>query len=165
MKILVLTKYFWPHIGGVEKHVEEVSKRLALKGNKVILITEKYDSKLKSQEVKDGVKIVRFKYPNLRCLGLFFVWLWLWQNRGLIKQSDIVQIHDVFVWYLPFRFLFPAKPVFTAFHGWEGVWPLRWQDIFAKRWAVRLSSGTLAIGAYVEKYYGLKVNKILYGAV
>jgi len=31
MKILVLTKYFWPHIGGVEKHVEEVSKRLALK--------------------------------------------------------------------------------------------------------------------------------------
>ncbi|KKQ93581.1 MAG: hypothetical protein UT19_C0010G0025, partial [Candidatus Woesebacteria bacterium GW2011_GWB1_39_10b] len=28
MKVLFLTRLYWPHVGGVEKHVYEIGKRL-----------------------------------------------------------------------------------------------------------------------------------------
>jgi len=37
------------------------------------------------------------------------------KNRQLLQNADIIHCHDVFYWYLPFRFLYPHKPVFTPF--------------------------------------------------
>ena len=146
MKILFLTRRAWPQIGGVEKHVREVSLRLEKKGHKVRVISEK-----------------DIKYPHIKFIGLLYIWYWLFRNRRLIKNSDIIHCHDVFIWYLPFRFWYPGKPVYTTFHGWEGQWPLPLKNILFKRLVSRLSWGTIAIGSYIEKYYGIKANKILYG--
>jgi glycosyltransferase involved in cell wall biosynthesis len=165
MKILFITHYFSPHIGGVEKHVQEVAKSLERKGNSVVILTEKYDKLLKDTEIVDGIKVVRFSYPHIKFLGIKFIWWQIFRNRKLIKDADVVHIHDVFVWYLPFRFLYPAKRVYTTFHGWEGKWPIPFGNILQKRLAVRLSSGTIAVGKYIEKYYGIKTNKIIYGGI
>ena len=159
-----MTHYFWPHIGGVEKHVKEVSISLSLKKHKLTVLTEKYASGLKNQETKDGVKILRFKYPHIKFLGLLSIWFWLWQNRTLIKQSDLIQIHDVFIWYLPFRFLYPRKPVFTTIHGLEWDNPFSPLSLWQKKLAVKLSTGTIGVGKYLEKYQHVKFNTIIYGA-
>lgn len=147
MNILFLTQHKWPHVGGVERHVYELSKRLKVKGSKVTTIS--------------GEDI---KYPHIKFLGLLYIWFWLFKNRRLIKKTDIVHCHDVFIWYLPFRFFYPNKKVFTTFHGWEGTWPIPLKNILMKRLANRLSSGTIAVGKYIEKYYGIKADKIIYGA-
>jgi len=146
MKILFLAHYSWPHVGGVEKHAKEVVDRLRQKGHEVKVISEE-----------------NIKYPHIKFLGLLYIWFWLFKNRSLIKQSDIIHCHDVFVWYLPFRFLYFKKPVYTTFHGWEGYYPVPLLNILQKRIASRLSWGTIAIGKYIEKYYGIKANKIIYG--
>lgn len=146
MKILFLEHYKWPHIGGVEKHVQQVTKYLKQKGHKVRIVSEE-----------------DIKYPHIKFLGLFYIWLWLFKNRSLIKQSDIIHIHDVFIWYLPFRFLYPKKKVFTTFHGWECIWPIPQKFILYKRLATKLSVGTIAVGKYIEKYYGIKADVIIYG--
>lgn len=148
MRILFLTRLCWPHVGGVERHVERIAERLQRIGYKVTTISEE-----------------DIQYPHLKFLGLVYIWFWLLKNIDLIKQSDIVHCHDVFIWYLPFRFLYPKKPVYVTFHGWEGIWPLPWKNIFYKRLAAKLSSGTIAVGKYLEKYYGIKANYITYGGV
>lgn len=135
-------------MGGVEAYIREVTKELENKKHKVKIISEN-----------------NIKYPHIRFFGLLCIWFWLWQNKRLIKWAEIVHCHDVFIWYLPFRFLYPKKPVFTTFHGWEGSWPIPWKNVLLKRLAAKLSKSTIAVGKYIEKYYGIKADKIIYGGI
>jgi glycosyltransferase involved in cell wall biosynthesis len=147
MKILFLVQHKWPHVGGVEKHVFELSKNLKVKGESVKTVSEE-----------------DIKYPHIKFFGLLYIWFWLFQNRRLIQDADIIHCHDVFIWYLPFRFLYSGKKVFTTFHGWEVTWPIPLKNILMKRLASKLSVGTIAVGKYIERYYGIKTDKIIYGA-
>lgn len=58
MKVLMLTDYFPPHVGGVEKVVFEVSKRLAKKNCEVVVITFNTEQ-AKPFEIVEGVRIHR----------------------------------------------------------------------------------------------------------
>ncbi len=165
MRILFLTRLFWPHVGGVEKHVENLSEKLIQKGHQITVLTEKYDNKLKSEEIRNDVKIFRFKYPHKKLIGLLSIWIWIYRHRDLIEKSDIIHCHDVFIWYLPFRFLYPTKKVFTTFHGWEQIYPIPVINILFKKLAWKFSDGTIAVGKFIEKYYGVKANVITYGAM
>jgi len=40
MRLCFLARRFYPEVGGVEKHVMEIGKRLVKKGHKVIVIAE-----------------------------------------------------------------------------------------------------------------------------
>ena len=146
MNILFLVQHQLPHIGGVERHVYEISQKLKAKGQNVSMISG------------DDIK-----YPKIKFLGLLYIWIWLWGHRRIIEKTDVVHCHDVFIWYLPFRFLYSKKPVYTTFHGWEGIWPIPLKNILLKRLATKLSWRTIAVGKYIEKYYGIKADKIIYG--
>lgn len=148
MNILFITRRSRPHVGGVETHIEEVRKRIVKKGNNIKIIS--------------GNDI---KYPRIKMLGLFYIWAWFFRNRQQIKWADVVHVHDVFIWYLPFRFIYPYKKIFTTLHGWEGVYPIRLMSRFQKWLAVKLSNGSIGIGRFLEKYIGAKFTKILYGGV
>jgi glycosyltransferase involved in cell wall biosynthesis len=148
MKILFLTHYYFPHVGGVEKHVFEIKKCLEKKGNSVKVIS--------------GADI---EYPNIKFLGLVYIWFWFFKNRKIIEDADIVHIHDVFIWYLPFRFLYPSKKVFTTIHGLEWNNPLSKMSILQKILAAKLSAKTIGVGRFLEKYLGIKFDLITYGAV
>jgi len=56
----LVTPYFAPHIGGVEKHVEELALGLARRGLNVEIITTDATGKLPSSEKRDGLLIHRF---------------------------------------------------------------------------------------------------------
>jgi hypothetical protein len=103
--------------------------------------------------------------PKIKYLGLLYIWYWLFKNRKLITDSDIVHIHDVFILYLPFRFLFPRKKVYITFHGWEGRFPPTAWSIFNKRIANKLTNGSIAVGKYIEKWYGITASHIIYGGI
>ena len=107
MNILFISHYKWPHIGGVEKHIKEISEILVKNGHNVKVVSEE-----------------DIKQPRIKFFGLIYIWYWFFKNISLIYKSDIVHVHDVFIWYLPFRFLFPFTKVFITFHGWEGKYPI-----------------------------------------
>src|SRR3990172_12805250 len=163
MKILFLTRLFWPHVGGVEKHVNSLSSSLSTRGYNFTVLTTKYDSSLKSREKRDGVEIVRIRQPKIRFIGLLYTWLWMLKNIDLINESEIIHANYVFIWYLPFSFLFPRKPVYSNFNGWEGKYPIPFKSISQKKIAAKLSSKTLAVGEYIGKYYGIKPDLVTYG--
>ena len=165
MRVLFLTRLYWPHVGGVEKHVASISKVLNTTGSKITVLTTRYDKSLKSKEKKEEVEIVRFRQPKYKYIGLIYTWLWMLKNIDLIYKSDLIHTNDVFIWYFPFRFLFPRKPVYTTFHGWEGKYPIPLKSILQKKIAAILSTKTLAVGEYIGKYYGIRPDRVTYGGV
>jgi len=58
MRIAQLTPYFYPHLGGVESHVLELSKQLKKKGHEVIVITTKLED-TKDRSVVEGIPVKR----------------------------------------------------------------------------------------------------------
>lgn len=164
-KIVMISRLFHPHIGGVEKHVLKLSEQLIKKGYQVALITQKLERDQKDYELYKGIKVYRLDVPRIKYVGLFFVWLNLIKLRNLFEKADLVQVHDVFLWYLPIRFLIPKKSVYTTFHGWEGVYPIQRKHIVFKKLAQFLSHRTMSVGKYIEKYYGVKSDVITYGGV
>jgi len=161
MNILFLAKYFYPHIGGVEKHVEMVSRELIKKGHQVTVLTFQHDSKLPILETHSGIKIIRIPYLTSK----WGIWKNIWQKKSLFQSADIIHCHDIFFWYLPFRFIFPAKPVFTTFHGWEGKFPIPKKNKFLRKIYETLSCANICIGEYLKIWYSTKPNFISYGGV
>ncbi len=171
MKILFFCRRFYPLIGGVEKHVLEISKRLIDKGHEITIVTEWNEKELGGirdvGEIGDiqGINIFRIPITTNEKKKKFQIWKSLFENRELIKEADIIHCHDLFYWFLPFKLLFPFKKVFTTFHGYEGSEVPSWNKILSHKMAKWLSSGTLAIGDWHEKWYGIKSDFVSYGAV
>jgi len=165
MNILFLTRYFYPHIGGVEKQVLKLSQELIKRGHQVTIITLKHDSHLKNQEIVSKIKIIRIPYLKIKYFGLLSIWLWLLKNIKLLKQADIVHSHSVLIWYWPFRLLLPKKPVYVTFHGWEGIYPIPKKNILIRKIDAFLAWKNITIGDYVVKHYRIKADKIMYAAV
>jgi len=61
--------------------------------------------------------------------------------------------------------LFPQKPVFITFHGWEGKFPIPKRYILARKIWEKLTGGNICVGEYLTKWYGNKPNFITYGGV
>ena len=164
VNILFLCRLFYPHIGGVEKHVLEISRLLIKKGHRVTVVTEQHEKKIKTEEEFEGIKIYRI--PDLKegWLKKIKIWNWLVKHNGLIKDADIVHCHDVFFWHLPFRFLFFNKPAYTTFHGYES-YPLKSKYILMHKIAEKLSMGNICVGDFMKKWYGTKPNFVSYGGV
>lgn len=164
MNILFFSRLFYPRIGGVEKHVLEISRILIKKGHKVTVMAEQNSTKTNLREVIEGIEI--FRIPNLKDgkLKKFRIWKWLWNNRQLMRNADVIHCHDVFFWYLPFRFLFPFKKVFTTFHGYES-YPLKSKNIIVHKLSEKLSMGNICIGDFIKKWYGTKPTYTVYGGV
>ncbi len=165
MTILFLARLFYPHIGGVEKHVLEVSKRLVQLGHRVIVVTENHKPPLTHLVNRiEGIEIIRINAGKDDMFKKFRIWKSLWQLRTIIKEADIIHCHDVFFWYLPFRFLYPRKPVYTTFHGYES-YPVSMKAIIIRKISEKLSWGNICIGDFIKKWYGTKSDYVSYGAV
>lgn len=165
MNIVFFARHFYPHIGGVEKHVLKIGKILVQKGHSVTVVTEKFDSKLKNEETYQKIKIYRIPIKKNEKKKKYEIWKYLKENIHIMKEADVVHVHDVFFWYLPFRFIFPRKKIFTTFHGYEGnSLPTR-RAIVSHKMAETLSRGNICVGDYLKKWYGTKPDIVTYGAV
>lgn len=176
MKILFLTRSYLPNIGGVEKHVEKLTEILIQNGHEVSIITEKshvsysnnYHStsvSARSMENNKKPKIIRIKVGEDSWFKKFRIWLKLFAYIKVIMASDVVHCHDVFFWYLAFKFIFPFKKVYTTFHGYEGNKIPNSRAIFMHKISEKLSSGNICIGDLLKKWYGTKPTYVSYGAV
>lgn len=176
MTILFFARRFYPQIGGVEKHVLEIGKRLVKKGFNVIVITENYNTSrsknyhskspnAKPADQMEGIKIIRIDVGKEGKLKKFRVWMSLLKHFKVLKDADIVHCHDVFFWYLPFRFIFPFKKVYTTFHGYEGNELPTSKAIFMHKLAEKLSFGNICVGDFLKKWYKTKPTFVTYGAV
>ncbi len=153
MKVLFLTESALPHLGGVEKHIAAVVPHLEKMGFTIDVLSRK--------EFLPTVS-------TLPIVGLLQIW-WTLAISKLqhLRNAEIIVIHDVFIYYLPFALLFPRKKIITIFHGYEKVFPPPAKNIFYKQLAQKFSRFTISVGSYINQYYHLenKNNHITYGGV
>jgi len=149
MQILFISQSAAPVIGGVQKHISGVIDELSKKNLQIELIA-----------------IDRWNIPQVKFIGLLMIWARMLTKWRQIKNSEVIFIHDVFIYFLPWRILLPHKKIVTIFHGFEKEFPIPYKNILYKRLASKLSKFTISIGSYVNKYYGLseKNNRVSYGA-
>jgi methyl coenzyme M reductase subunit C len=55
MNVLILTRLFAPHIGGVEKHILETN-RILKRVNDITIVTQKYKKDLQDSQILKGQK-------------------------------------------------------------------------------------------------------------
>lgn len=71
--IAIFSGYYYPHLGGIERYIDNLMNRFIKMGYKPILITSNYNDS-KEEEEKDGIKILRLpvyspfknRYPILK---------------------------------------------------------------------------------------------------
>lgn len=88
MKILQVSPYFYPHVGGVESHVLDLSKELASRGHEVSVLTTNM-GKMPERESMLGFEIVRVK-PLSIVLNTPIVP----RVRGRVSRTDADVIHS-----------------------------------------------------------------------
>ncbi|HYD35079.1 MAG TPA: glycosyltransferase family 4 protein [Vitreimonas sp.] len=163
--IVHLTRRYAPHIGGVETHVAALNELLIKQNWHVVVLTEQHAPQLPTTELINKVKVIRM--PQLLSTK-WQVWQWLWSQRQVLDQADIIQVHDVFWWLLPYvftRFFTRSSRIFTTFHGWEGEWPVRWQAKLQRWLWAQLSAGTVHVGGWIQEFYWDRPSTIIYGGV
>ena len=169
MKVLHLTHYYDPHIGGVEKHVSRVVAHHAAEGIESTIITKLHQESLPRTEVIKGTMVIRIPVASevFKWSHKLSVWWQIWKLRNSILQADIIQIHDVFWWILPVLPLvrIKQKKVFMTFHGYEGNELPTWKQKLAHKSAAVLTDGSLCIGGFHQKWYGVTPTLVSFGAV
>ena len=102
MKILIVTHYFLPHVGGIEMVAYNQAKKLIKRGHEVTIVSSKIGPE-SERELIEGIKIIRVK-----------AWNWFERKWGVpypifslkifkvikneVEKADIVHVHDI--WYL-----------------------------------------------------------------
>lgn len=161
--ILFIAKWYRPHIGGVEKHVEEITSIFKKKFT-ITIITEQFKKTLLLYEKRDGVIIYRIPIPKNVIIKKFYIWKWMLAHMGLFYRADVIHVHDVFYYILPFRLLFFYKKVYMTFHGYEG-YPLKFRWIVARKIAETFTNGNICVGDFMKKWYFTNPISIIYGGV
>ncbi len=64
-KIAIFTGYYLPHTGGVENYTFNIAKEFVNEGNKVFIITSRYEDTLPEIEQKEGITIYRLPTYSL----------------------------------------------------------------------------------------------------
>jgi len=170
MNILFVTANYHPHIGGVEKHVREVSARLAARGHSVTVMTVKHDACYPDHGWDKGVEVVRFRKSSKPFVNRLLCNLRFLGNIRRFLKADVVHYHDMSTlwgWGLvtyPLLKLF-RKKVYITFHGWEGVMPPRKSVVIKRKICEKITDGNICIGSFIEKWYGTKADVISYGGV
>lgn len=159
MKILMLVPLFYPHIGGVEKHLLEISKNLIKNGHIIFIITIKYSEKLKDFERLNNISIIRIPNQNY-----FKIWIYIFKYRNLLRKCDIIHFHDfnTFYWFAPF--ILYNSNIFITFHGFE-KYPIPKVNIVLRKIAEIFTKGNICVGKFILKYYKTKSTFITYGGI
>lgn len=165
-KVVHFTRLYHPHIGGVEKHIAQLNKDLKEDGYDLSVITTNFLGDLDEFEENENEKIYRFKLPSEKNKFKYKLAVYrnIWKLRKVWLKADIIQIHDVFFWLLPFLPLVSNK-VYITFHGYEGnelptVKTKLWHEL-----ASLLVRGNICVGNFHSKWYSVFPNQLTYGAV
>lgn len=154
------------HSGGVERHVDDLSRRLVSAGHEVIVYCRKgYSLNKKLVHEYSGVKLVYL--PTLKnkyletVLHVFFASL-----HAIFMKADTIHYHgigpSIFLW-IPKLFC-PSAKVISTFHC-QDYYHQKW-GIFSRlafrvgEWmACRVPDKTLVVSKYLQRYVQKKYNK------
>ena len=170
MKILFFVPDYYPHIGGVEKHVEKLSRELVAEGYEITVLLQKKDDNHADFEIINSVNVVRINKKFSKTWNRIWLLFYILKNFKKWCDYDILHFHDFGqFWIFALPVIIPLKILnkkcYVTFHGWEGCVPPKKTIIFKRKIVEFLTDGNICIGHFIEKWYGTKSTLISYGGV
>ncbi|MGR5195428.1 glycosyltransferase family 4 protein [Vibrio rotiferianus] len=169
-KITFVCARFYPDVGGVEKHVLELSRKFTLDGYKVTVITVTKDKSARRTENYEGINIIRILAGRDGIINRLYVNFEFLRLIKIIIKSDYIHFHDYFtIWGWNMLPVIMAKAIFKkkiyiTFHGWEGDFPPKKKVIFKRKIINRFCDGSISIGHFIGKWYSTTSDIVSYGA-
>jgi len=151
LRILQVASFYPPHVGGIEFHVEALSRRLAEAGHEVVVYTANVPKTAKS-ETSGGVLVRKFAAPFLPLNNPFMPGL----LPALLRDNrfDVVHTHGHYQTSSTFAVLsnvFKRRPMVLTCHGaileYKG-WKRGVETVFNKtvgRWTLRSVDRVIAL--------------------
>ena len=120
MRILFILENYYPNIGGVETLFKNLTESLVAQDYEVTVLTNKYSRKLKSEELIDGVKIIRLPFFNRYLFTLFG----FFPALKYARQNDIIHTTSYNAGIPAFMagFLTRTKTIITFHEVWGKLW-------------------------------------------
>jgi glycosyltransferase involved in cell wall biosynthesis len=118
LRIVLVSDYYFPHVGGgVERVVEELAHNFVKFGHEVRVVTFNPDG-WPSKERIDGVEIVRIPSVNLEpMVGVPAALNTSLGMRRLFEDADVIHTHNIFFLLSILSFLSrPKAPIITTMH-------------------------------------------------
>jgi len=169
MRVLQVTSYFYPHVGGLETYVYNLSKHLVKRGHEVVVYTSNLP-KSKHYEVFDGLEIRRFN-AFTKPLGNPFT-LGMFKSLLNVKGFDIVHAHDEHAFtanLAALTRLINGKPIVISSHGrlsydyWLGKLLLFLYERTAMRLTLKGAQAVIVLSGSDKEYlsrFGIDPQKI-----
>jgi len=92
MKILTVLTYYRPHTSGLTIYAERLARAFVKRGHQVTVMTTHYDPSLPSEEIMDGVKVIRVPVAARVSKGVIAPTFGFVATK-LVAQHDVVQLH------------------------------------------------------------------------
>lgn len=92
MKVLIVLTYYRPHISGLTIYAERIAAALAKRGNDVTVLTSQFDPALPTEEILEGVRIIRVPVLMRLSKGVIMPKFGSLASK-LVKENDVVQLH------------------------------------------------------------------------
>jgi glycosyltransferase involved in cell wall biosynthesis len=92
MRILIVLTYYRPHISGLTIYAERLAKALVKRGHQVTVLTSRYLKELPSEEMQDGLRIVRAPVLFRLSKGVVMPTFGFLANR-LVLENDVIHLH------------------------------------------------------------------------
>jgi glycosyltransferase involved in cell wall biosynthesis len=120
MKIMVITPYFYPKIGGMENYVYHISKGLREKYKwNIVVVTSNHEKNEYKEEVIDGLRVFRLPYWfKLSNTPINPLW-WYQIRKILIKEKpDLINAHTPVPFIADIVALICGNiPFYLTYHG------------------------------------------------
>ena len=91
-KVMIVTPYFPPKTGGVERYTMEMAKGIQAKGYDVVIVTSALDGDKASMTDTDGMRVYRLK-PTFRLSQTPVGVSWYFRLRSIIQKEQPVVIN------------------------------------------------------------------------
>jgi glycosyltransferase involved in cell wall biosynthesis len=169
-KILFIAPNYLPHIGGVEKHLENLCKELQKDGHEITILVQKFDNSYKDYEKNGNIETIRLNKSDNKILRRINLLKYMIINIKSILKYDVIHFHDYITFWLYGLGAYPilkllGKKIFITFHGWEGDVPPRKSVVLKRKLIEKLTTANISIGHFISKWYGTKADIVSYGGV
>lgn len=94
MKIMVVTPYFYPKVGGLENYALNTTLQLQQAGHEVFVVTSNHAGKQRVEETVQGLRVIRLPRA-VKLSNTPINPAWRWQLKAIIKaeKPDVINAH------------------------------------------------------------------------
>lgn len=94
LKILICILYYFPHRTGMQLYIQRIGEELVKRGHEVTVLCAKHKPELPSEEVIDGIRVVRLQVPPIAISRGMVMPAYPWAAYQLVQEHDVVSIHS-----------------------------------------------------------------------